>query len=61
MTEDEAWTLAEQDAKRQFADAAMEQNFNDDFTANNPYDADDERYEEYECAFEHFIMTALGY
>lgn len=57
MTEDEAWTLAEQDAKRKFADAEGE----DDFTANNPYDADDELYEEYECAFEHFIMTALGY
>lgn len=60
MSEDEIWDDARREAKEQLGEAAIS-GMPPEFVANNPHSRGTPAHEEYEAAFEHFIMTGLGY
>lgn len=60
MSTDEAWDAARVDARDQLGEAAIS-GLPPEFIANNPYPKGTPPHDEYEAAFEHFIMTGLGY
>lgn len=60
MNEDEIWEAARREAKDQLGEASIS-GMPTAFVANNPHDRGTAEHEEYEAAFEHFIMTGLGY
>jgi hypothetical protein len=57
---DSIWDEARKEAKDQLGEAAIS-GMPPEFIANNPYEKGTPQHEEYEAAFEHFIMTGLGY
>lgn len=60
MSTDEIWEEARREAKDQLGEAFIS-GMPPEFVANNPYRKGSEEHDEYEAAFEHFIMTGLGY
>lgn len=54
------WDEARREAKDQFGEASIS-GMPPEFIANNPHINGTPQHDEYEAAFEHFIMTALGY
>jgi hypothetical protein len=59
MEINEVWERAEKDAQKDFFFAHP--NFDKEFIGHNPYIEGTDKYEEYECAYEHYIMSYLGY
>lgn len=59
MSEDEIWEAACREAKDQMGEASIS-GMPPEFVANNPHGKGTPEHEEYEAAFEHFIMTGLG-
>jgi len=55
----EVWEIAQKDAQSDFFSARP--TFDKKFIGYNPYNYGTEKYEEYECAYEHYIMDYLGY
>lgn len=60
MNTDEIRDEAKREAKDQLGEAAIS-GMPPEFVANNPHTKGTPEHEEYEAAFEHFIMTGLGY
>lgn len=50
---DQIWDEARADVKNQFG--------NENYVSHNPYDEGTAYHAEYEDAFEHYVMTVLGY
>lgn len=55
----EVWEKAKADAQRDYIAALPD--CNSDFVSSNIYHPGTEMYDEYEAAYEHYIMTLLGY
>lgn len=60
MESDKIWEEARKEAKDQLGEAYIS-GMPSEFIAKNPYTKGTEEHDEYEAAFEHFIMTGLGY
>ena len=60
MNTDDIWDSARGEAESQLGKAAIS-GLPPEFIANNPYAIGTPEAEEYEAAFEHFIMSGLGY
>lgn len=60
MNVDAIWDAAKREAKRHLGEAAIS-GLPPEFITNNQHTVGSVEYEEYEAAFEHYIMTGLGY
>jgi len=60
LNTDDIWDSARCEAEGQLGKAAIS-GLPPEFIANNPYAIGTPESEEYEAAFEHFIMSGLGY
>jgi hypothetical protein len=59
-TEELIWALARKDAKEKLGEAYLTE-MPEEFLPKNPFVKDTLEWEEYEVAFEHYVMTGLGY
>lgn len=55
------WDRACEDARKKYLDNLVGGVVDVELVPSNPYDKTDWRYEEYEAAFEHYVMSLLGY
>ena len=55
------WDRAHEDAKDKYLTNLVGGVIDVELISSNPYEKDDWRYEEYEAAFEHYVMNFLGY